>query len=136
MYKVIPVAITRDQGLSQDELQELTFGLGLMASDWSDFFKRYYDKAYSRAKTVFNPQRPAPPEDPPYAQPPAPPVEPPSQDDGAVTELLNTVREINEKFQRLLELLPELHRASPMDPSGRYAPVPDGGQQRRLRGRF
>jgi len=123
MYKVIPVPIQREPSLSAEEIQEFTNVVGLMAETWSDYFKRYYDKIYNKAKTYVPPQRPPPPE-----APDIPTAYPVPSSEGAMTELLVTVREINEKFQRLLELLPELHRPQ-------YAPVPqmpEPPQERRL----
>lgn len=129
MPKVIPVTITREPTLSPEELRELTHALGVMATSWSDYFKRYYDKVYNKAKTVFAPTHrpPAPPE--PYAvpmpEPSAPPPEAiPAPYDPSIVELLNTVREINEKFQRLLEILPELQRPPSYEPQAQYAPEP------------
>jgi len=114
MYKIIPVPIQREPTLSSEELQEFTHVVGLMAETWSDYFKRYYDKIYNKTKAYVAPSQPPPA--------PAPPGEEP------MAELLVTVRDINEKFQRLLELLPELHRPQ-------YAPVPqlpEPPQERRL----
>lgn len=131
MYKVIPVPIQREPTLSADELQEFTHVVGLMAETWSDYFKRYYDKIYNKAKTYVAPARPAPPVAPSPTAPPAA--------DEPMAELLITVRDINEKFQRLLELLPELHRPQygpvpqlPEPPQYEPQQLPEAPQERRL----